>query len=102
MVRAVIIIYVARIIGAEEYGIFTLRSESGGIFMFFSDLGLTSILIRELSKGGEGKKSFFIDYDSRKKYFSNIHDSPGWSFRTSISKFAESGHLIIFIAIFVA
>lgn len=100
--RAVIIIYVARIIGAEEYGIFTYALSLVGIFMFFSDLGLTSILIRELSKGGEGKKSFLSTTTVVKIFFLTSTIILAGVFGPLISKFAESGHLIIFIAIFVA
>jgi O-antigen/teichoic acid export membrane protein len=51
VIRAAIIIYAARILGTGSYGIFTYAMSLVGIFAIFSDMGLSSILTRELSKG---------------------------------------------------
>ncbi|MBI3589580.1 MAG: flippase [Candidatus Liptonbacteria bacterium] len=63
--RAIIIIYAARVLGAEGYGVFSYAFGFSAFIMGFSDLGITGILNRELSKGlGREKKiiatSFFL------------------------------------------
>lgn len=100
--RAVIIVYVARIIGAEEYGIFTYALSIVGIFMLFSDIGLTSILIRELAKDDEEKKSFLSTITVVKIIFLVSTIILAGILGPLVSKFPESGHLIVFISIFVA
>ncbi|MBP7846398.1 MAG: flippase, partial [Candidatus Pacebacteria bacterium] len=59
IVRGIVIIYAARILGAENYGIFTYAMSLGLIFITFSDIGLSGLLTRELSKReGADKESF--------------------------------------------
>ena len=58
-IRAAITIYAARILGASEYGIFAYALGAASFFMIFSDIGVSSILAREVArKPGEGKKYF--------------------------------------------
>ena len=64
-IRAIIVIYAARVLGAEGYGVFSYALGFSAPFIGFSDLGIAGILSRELSKGlGRGQKiiatSFFI------------------------------------------
>ncbi len=59
IVRAVIIIYAARLLGTESYGIFTYAMSVVAIFAVVSDMGISSILIRELSKHTERMKEYF-------------------------------------------
>jgi len=58
IIRVVIIIYIARTLGTEDYGIFTYAMSLVAIFSIFSDIGLTSILTRELIKRTEEKKEY--------------------------------------------
>lgn len=57
--RAVVIIYAARLLGTESYGIFTYATGIVAIFAVFSDMGLSSVLVRELSKDREKEKEYF-------------------------------------------
>lgn len=57
--RALIIIYAAGLLGTEEYGIFTYATGIVAIFAVFSDMGLSSILTRELSKNIEKMREYF-------------------------------------------
>lgn len=50
--RAVIIIYAARILGANSYGALSYTLSLIGLFAIFSDIGLTTLLTREESREG--------------------------------------------------
>jgi len=51
-------IYVARILGATEYGKFTFALAFVGLLVIFSDLGLSRITVRELSQDREREKEY--------------------------------------------
>ena len=53
-----LIIYVARILGATEYGKFTFALAFVSLFVIFSDLGVSSIVTRELAREKEKEKEF--------------------------------------------
>jgi O-antigen/teichoic acid export membrane protein len=59
ILRAVVIIYAARLLGTEGYGIFSYAMSIAAIFAVASDMGLTSILTREISKDGEKTRPYF-------------------------------------------
>lgn len=48
--RAFFIIFAARILGAAEYGVFSYVLALAGFFTLFSDLGVSSVLTREVAK----------------------------------------------------
>ena len=102
LARAVIIIYVAKLLGAEQYGIFTYALSIVGIFMIFADMGLTNILTRELSKEGNEKLSFLSTAFFVKIGFLLFAIILGVLLGPVISKFKEAEHLIVLISIFVA
>ncbi len=54
----ILIIYVARILGATEYGKFTFALAFVSLFAVFSNFGLISITTRELSRNKEREKEF--------------------------------------------
>lgn len=56
--KLILIIYVARILGATEYGKFTFALAFVSLFAIFSDLGVSSITIRELAREKEKEKEF--------------------------------------------
>lgn len=47
LIKAALIIYVARALGAAGYGVFSYAVSLAGFFSLFSDIGITGILIRE-------------------------------------------------------
>ncbi|UZE93493.1 MAG: flippase [Candidatus Nealsonbacteria bacterium] len=53
-----LIVYVARIFGATEYGKFTFALSFVSLFAIFSDFGLGSLTIREFSKEKKDTKEF--------------------------------------------
>ncbi len=61
LLKLVLIIYVARILGATEYGEFTFALAFVSLFLIFSNLGLDSIVTREFArdKDKEKEKEFY-------------------------------------------
>jgi O-antigen/teichoic acid export membrane protein len=56
LLKLVLIIYVARILGATEYGKFTFAMAFAGIFFIFSDMGLSQIATREFAADPKKQK----------------------------------------------
>jgi len=54
--KLILIIYVARILGAGEYGKFTFALSFAGVFTIFSDFGISTVLVREFAKEKEKEK----------------------------------------------
>src|SRR3989344_4029337 len=59
LIRASIIIYAARILGAAEYGVFSYALGLAAFFTIFADVGLTQILTRETAQKPEQKSNYF-------------------------------------------
>jgi len=59
LIRAIIIIYAARVLGAAEYGIFSYALGLAGFFTIFADIGISSILTRELVQKTEKRDYYF-------------------------------------------
>ena len=58
LIRAIVIIYAARIIGAADYGVFSYALNLAGLFTIFSDIGVSSILTREAAKNSESRTQY--------------------------------------------
>lgn len=58
-IRAAIVIYAARVLGAEGYGIFSYVLGLAGFFTFFKNVGIDSILTREVAKNPEKQHNYF-------------------------------------------
>ncbi len=54
--RLLLLIYVARILGANEYGKFTFAFSFVSVMVLFSDLGIIDIVTREFSRNKEKEK----------------------------------------------
>jgi len=81
LIRAVIIIYAARVLGAGEYGIFNYVLGFAGFFTLFADVGINSLLTRDIAQNPE----------KRAEFFSN-------SFWIKIGLLAITAILVIFVA----
>jgi len=57
--KIVLIVYVARILGATEYGMLSFALAFVSIFIVFADLGLSNIIIREFAREKENEKEFY-------------------------------------------
>jgi len=49
-IRAIIVIYAARVMGASQFGILTYAIGFAGLFAVFNDLGLEPLIAREIAK----------------------------------------------------
>lgn len=59
LIRAIIIIYAARILGASEYGVFSYVLGLAGFFTIFADLGLSPLMTREIAGHPEKRATYF-------------------------------------------
>jgi len=58
LIRAAIIIYAARVLGSAGYGIFSYALSLAAFFSVFSDIGVSNILTREVSKRPDLKTQY--------------------------------------------
>lgn len=58
--KLALIIYIAKILGATEYGKFTFALSFATLFTVIADFGLAQIVIREMSKDKEKEKDFSV------------------------------------------
>lgn len=58
LLRAIIVIYAARTLGAYGYGIFSYALAVAGFLSLFSDIGVNWILVREAAKHPESRKQY--------------------------------------------
>ena len=61
LIRAAIIIYAARILGAAEYGIFSYVLSLAGFFTIFADLGVSPLMTREIASHPEKRSVYFAN-----------------------------------------
>lgn len=59
LIRAAIIVYAARALGAAEYGVFSYALGLAGFFTIFVDIGISSILTREVAQKPERASQLF-------------------------------------------
>ena len=57
--RAIIIIYAARVLGAAEYGVFAYVLGVAGFFALFADVGVNSLLTRDIASQPEKRNNYF-------------------------------------------
>ncbi|MDD5145726.1 MAG: flippase [Candidatus Pacebacteria bacterium] len=61
LLKVILVIYVARILGATEYGKFSFALSFVSLFIVFSNLGLPIIIIREFAKEkGDGNEFYSV------------------------------------------
>lgn len=58
LIRALMVVYVARILGVEQYGLYSYGLSLASIFFIFADIGLSSLLIREYIKKPEERRAY--------------------------------------------
>ncbi len=59
LLRAGVVIYAARILGAERWGIFSYAITFAALFTIFSDIGLSSVLTKEAAKNPTEQHKYF-------------------------------------------
>lgn len=60
VIRAILVIYAARLLGASGYGVFSYAIAIAGLANIFSDLGINSIFIREVSRKSSSLRSKYL------------------------------------------
>ncbi|MBI5401656.1 flippase [Candidatus Wolfebacteria bacterium] len=58
-IRAAIIIYSARVLGASGYGVFSYLLSLAGMFTIFSDIGINQIMTKEITQKPERTSEYF-------------------------------------------
>ncbi len=56
LIRAILIIYAARVLGTEGYGVFSYALSIAAFFTIFSDIGLSALLTRETVRNSDPEK----------------------------------------------
>ena len=59
LLRVALIIYAARILGVAGWGTFSYLTSLAAVFTIFSDIGISSVLIREVSKSPKDEARYF-------------------------------------------
>ncbi|MFH1193065.1 MAG: flippase [Candidatus Jorgensenbacteria bacterium] len=59
LIRAVIIVYAARVLGAAGYGVFSYALGLAGFFTIFADIGINSILTRNVARDPAQDREIF-------------------------------------------
>ncbi|MBI4250713.1 flippase [Candidatus Uhrbacteria bacterium] len=59
LLRIVLIVYAMRMIGVSEWGIFSYALGITGVLALFSDIGMTSFVMREMSKSADNSNQYF-------------------------------------------
>ncbi len=101
LIRAVIIIYAARILGAAEYGIFSYALGLAGFFTVFADIGISQILTREIVQKKEQRDYYFSTAFWIKIFILAITVALVVFFAPYFSKIESAKILMPFIAIIV-
>lgn len=58
LLKMFLVIYAARVLGVNEWGIFSYALSLGGLLYIFSDFGLEHVITRELAKNSEKKLEY--------------------------------------------
>ena len=59
LLRVAIIIYAARLLGAAGWGTFSYLTSLAAVFTIFSDIGISSVLVREVAKSPADEARYF-------------------------------------------
>ncbi|HSE56532.1 MAG TPA: flippase [Candidatus Paceibacterota bacterium] len=102
IIRSIVIIFAARLLGTEHYGFFTYAMSLAALFTIFADVGLSGLLTRELAKRSE-KDEFYISTLSFTKLALIICSTLLIIiFGPLIAKFDEAKPLLVIIALLLA
>ncbi len=99
LLRMILIIYAARILGTEGWGIFSYALSLGSLIMIFSDIGLNNLITREITQKKEGYENFISTALIIKAIILGISIVALLIIAPYISNIPEAKNLIPFIAI---
>jgi len=101
LIRAAIIIYAARVLGAAEYGVFSYILGLAGFFTIFADLGLSPLMTREIASQPEKRSFYFTNAFWIKVFLLFITSSLIIFVAPRFSKIEAAALLVPFVAILV-
>ncbi len=102
IIRAVMVIYAARILGAGDYGIFSYAFGLASIFSIFADLGLSPLLTRELTNHTTpDKKSYVSTIIATKFGLMILSFALVAIFAPLVSKIPEANPLLILVGLLI-
>ncbi|MCR4328827.1 MAG: flippase [Patescibacteria group bacterium] len=93
-IRAGIVIYGARIIGAGEYGVFSYAISLAAILGIFSDLGIDTALFKQISATPEKIASYVANGIAMKAVLVTISIAAAFAFGAQISAVPGASHLL--------
>ncbi|MEX2410078.1 MAG: flippase [Candidatus Paceibacterota bacterium] len=99
--RALLVIFAARILGTEGYGVFAYILSLAGFFTIFADVGISQILTREVSKKPEEENKYFSSSLGIKIFLVGLVSIIILFFVPHFSKLEAAKHLIPFAALLV-
>src|SRR3990167_1257464 len=101
LIRAIIIIYAARVLGAAEYGIFSYVLGLAGFFTIFADLGVSPLMIREIASYPEKRIIYFSNAFWIKTFLLSITAALIIFIAPKFSNIEEAVALLPFVALLV-
>jgi len=99
LIRGLFIIFVARVLGATEYGIFSYALGLAGFFTLFADIGVNSILTRDASREPEKAVSYFATSFWIKTFLLAVTTILVVFVAPHFSKIASANVLLYFVAL---
>ncbi|MBU2592380.1 flippase [Patescibacteria group bacterium] len=94
-------VLIARYLGAENYGQFTFAFAFGSLFIFFTDLGLSTLIIREVAKNENSARKYIDNLLMIKLILSFIVFVLIFSLIQILNKPSETKDLIFLVGIFI-
>jgi O-antigen/teichoic acid export membrane protein len=101
LIRAAIIIYAARVLGAAEYGVFSYVLGLAGFFTIFADLGVSPLMTREIASHPEKRITYFANAIRIKVLLISLTASLIVFVAPRFSNIKEAAILIPFVALLV-
>ncbi|KKU75883.1 MAG: Membrane protein involved in the export of O-antigen and teichoic acid [Candidatus Nomurabacteria bacterium GW2011_GWB1_47_6] len=102
LLKMVLIIYAARILGVANWGIFAYAISIASLFFLFSDLGLDNLVTREIAKNFKERLSYFATAFVFRLVLLPACGILIFIFLTLFSKIPEVQEIIFIVAVFLA
>lgn len=98
LLKMALVVYVARVLGTENWGIFSYAITFAAFFMMFSDIGLSPLLTKEVSQNPERREQYLSTAFFIKIALLSISLILIVSVAPLFIKFAQAKSLLVFIA----
>ncbi|MEK7608664.1 MAG: flippase [Patescibacteria group bacterium] len=101
LIKAALVIYAARILGASEYGVFSYALSLAALFSIFSDIGVGGLITREVSRRPDALRAYFSTGLVIKFVLAGICATLIILIAPSINKISDAARLIPIAALLV-